>query len=354
MNIYQVCIIGFSISLFFSMVIYYTKNLHGKITFDNFDGVQKFHVYPTPRIGGLAIILSILFILLFVSENENNFIKILIFSSIPIFISGFAEDTTKIGGTKIRLFASLLTSITFIYISGYKISNIDVIGFDTLLSYPIFSILFTCFSIMGIINSINIIDGFNGLASGTVILILLSFSYIFFQLGDTEFFNISVILVFIYLGFFLVNFPKGLLFLGDAGAYLSGFIVASIAIMLPIRHPDISPWVSLLICSYPVIETIFSMIRKTKREKHSMINPDRVHLHMLIYRSISNIISKKLYQQQFRNAITSLIILGFPLLSGFLAILFYRNLLLTFLSTTLIIILYLSLYKKVSLNWQKK
>jgi UDP-N-acetylmuramyl pentapeptide phosphotransferase/UDP-N-acetylglucosamine-1-phosphate transferase len=130
-------------------------------------------------------------------------------------------------------------------------------------------------------NAINIIDGFHGLAAGTVIVILLGFAYVAHGSKDTELLNFSLLLAAVVAGFLIVNYPFGKIFLGDGGAFLLGFFVAQIAIMLPMRNPEVSPWVSLLICAYPVVEVLYSMSRR-RREKRPSGSADDQHLHTLI------------------------------------------------------------------------
>ena len=86
------------------------------------------------------------------------------------------------------------------------------------------------------------------------------------------------------LGFFVVNFPFGKIFLGDGGAYFAGFLLAALGVLLPMRNPEVSAWTAILICAYPVIETLASMRRKARRDGHSVGQPDRVHFHMLAHR----------------------------------------------------------------------
>ena len=64
------------------------------------------------------------------------------------------------------------------------------------------------------------------------------------------------------LGFFVWNFPAGLIFLGDGGAYFLGFYLAELAILLLHRNPEVSPMFPLLLCIYPVFETLFSIYRR--------------------------------------------------------------------------------------------
>ena len=71
------------------------------------------------------------------------------------------------------------------------------------------------------------------------------------------------------LGFFVWNFPAGLIFLGDGGAYFLGFYVAELAILLLHRNPAVSPMFPLLLCIYPVFETLFSIYRRTLPARHA-------------------------------------------------------------------------------------
>ena len=85
-------------------------------------------------------------------------------------------------------------------------------------------------------------------------------------------------------GFFVLELPGGLVFLGDGGAYFVGFYVAEVAILLLHRNPQVSPMFPLLACIYPVFETLFSMYRRRVLRDRSPGVPDGIHLHSLIYR----------------------------------------------------------------------
>jgi UDP-N-acetylmuramyl pentapeptide phosphotransferase/UDP-N-acetylglucosamine-1-phosphate transferase len=244
-------------------------------------GVQKFHENDVPRIGGLAIIVGLLMIelidpLVLGASFEHLFVA----GAIP-FIFGFAEDLVKRVSIRARLFASVVGAGVFIALSGIYLNHLDIPGFDTLLAWAPVGIAFTLLAVSGMTNSINIIDGFHGLAAGTVIIILLGFAYVAHGSQDTELLNLCLLLVAVVAGFLVVNYPFGKIFLGDGGAFFLGFLLAQIAIMLPMRNPEVSPWVSLLICAYPVVEVLYSMVRRM-REKRSSGSADDQHLHTLI------------------------------------------------------------------------
>jgi UDP-N-acetylmuramyl pentapeptide phosphotransferase/UDP-N-acetylglucosamine-1-phosphate transferase len=88
------------------------------------------------------------------------------------------------------------------------------------------------------------------------------------------------------LGFLVWNYPKGKIFLGDGGAYLLGFWLAEISVLLIVRHPEVSPWFPMLLLVYPIFETLFSVYRRKILEGLSPGRPDRLHMHQVIYASL--------------------------------------------------------------------
>ncbi|MGR6800563.1 hypothetical protein ACU6QG_00180, partial [Aeromonas veronii] len=79
-----------------------------------------------------------------------------------------------------------------------------------------------------------------------------------YQVGDTTLALWALAGVGAAMGFFVWNFPNGLVFLGDGGAYFLGFYLAEIGILLIARNPQVSPLFPLMVCIYPVFETVFS------------------------------------------------------------------------------------------------
>jgi UDP-N-acetylmuramyl pentapeptide phosphotransferase/UDP-N-acetylglucosamine-1-phosphate transferase len=146
--------------------------------------------------------------------------------------------------------------------------------------------IFSTFAIVGMMNAINIIDGFNGLASGIVLIILVSFGIIAYQHHNDELLYVISIIAGSILGFFVLVFPKGKIFLGDGGAYMLGFIVAILGIFLASKYENVSPWYILSIFIYPVWEVLFSIGRKLSIGLSPM-KPDSYHMHMLVHRQVT-------------------------------------------------------------------
>jgi len=88
-------------------------------------------------------------------------------------------------------------------------------------------------------------------------------------------------------GFIFWNYPKGLIFLGDAGAYLIGFWIAELSILLCVRNDSVFKWFPLLICIYPIFETLFTIYRRLMK-RTALGSPDSSHLHHLLFRRIAN------------------------------------------------------------------
>jgi len=86
-------------------------------------------------------------------------------------------------------------------------------------------------------------------------------------------------------GFWLVNYPWGKLFMGDGGAYFVGFALAWLAVLLPVRNPDVSVWAPLLVCAYPVIEVLYTIVRRYVH-RQSPGAPDSGHLHSLVKKKL--------------------------------------------------------------------
>ncbi len=280
-DLFGLAMIGFVSSALTAILIVVSKRLHGAWTLDHVSGIQKFHKHDVPRIGGLAILVGLLMIelvdpLVLGASFEHLFLA----GAIP-FIFGLAEDLVKRVSVRSRLLASVVGAGVFIALSGTYLNHLDIPGLDTLLAWAPMGIAFTLLAVSGMTNAINIIDGFHGLAAGTVIVILLGFAYVAHNSQDTELLNLCLLLVAVVAGFLVVNYPFGKIFLGDGGAFFLGFLLAQIAIMLPMRNPEVSPWVSLLICAYPVVEVLYSMSRRM-RDKRPSGSPDDEHLHTLI------------------------------------------------------------------------
>lgn len=339
-------------SLLTCVLLVSTKKWHGGLSMDTTDGLQKFHTNPTPRIGGIAIAVGV-FVGYAASSHgvaaaeKRAILGAILLAGIPAFIFGLLEDVTKRVSVKIRLLATMASGVLGWGITGTSLTHVDIWGIDWLLSFTLISVVFTAFAVGGIANAINIIDGFNGLTAGTAVIMLAAFGFIARQVGDIPLAFTCLIIAGAVVGFFLVNWPAGKIFLGDGGAYFLGFTLGWIAVLLPERNTSISPWTSLLICSYPIIEVGFSFVRKTIREGYHPSQPDGVHLHMLANKRWAKKVFSG-FSKPIQNGLTSPFLWMYAAVPCVMAVFTYQNKWLTASCFFISVVCYLAFYSKLA------
>jgi UDP-GlcNAc:undecaprenyl-phosphate GlcNAc-1-phosphate transferase len=287
---------AFFSSFIATLLIIRFQHLHDRFSGDHDLGApQKFHTVSVPRIGGISIAIGLVaaMMLRLQSHSIPTFEITFLLCSIPTFAIGLTEDLTKKISVRSRLFFAVIAAALAAYYLGAQIPRLDIPGIDFLLGIPIIAFLFSVFAVTGLANAYNIIDGFNGLSSMVGIITLLGLAYVGFVTGDTLIVFLSLIMAGAILGFFIWNYPRGLIFLGDGGAYLIGFWIGVLSVLLVARHSTVSPWFALLINAYPVLETLFSIYRRKIHQGKSPGQPDGIHFHTLIYRRILNPIAIK-------------------------------------------------------------
>jgi UDP-N-acetylmuramyl pentapeptide phosphotransferase/UDP-N-acetylglucosamine-1-phosphate transferase len=149
--------------------------------------------------------------------------------------------------------------------------------------------LLTMLALVTITNGINLIDGLNGLASFSTITMLLGLGAVAFTVGDNLIAPSAFVLAGSVAGFFIWNWPRGYLFLGDGGAYLLGCLLGVLAIALVQRNASVSAWFAVLLLAYPLMEVAFSVWRRRLVKGRPAGLPDASHLHHLIYRRLIRI-----------------------------------------------------------------
>lgn len=249
-------------------------------------GIQKFHVRAVPRIGGVAIFLALLAGILtraWVNDRVLNETLFLLIAALPVFIAGLWEDLTKRVGVRMRLFAAFISAALAGYLLNTWLVNVQLFGLDYLLAIPIFSVLFTCAAVAGVTNAFNLIDGYHGLVGVVASLILIAIGYVAFTLGDFVVLAGALSAIGAMVGFLFWNYPTGRIFLGDGGAYLIGFWIAQLSVILVVRNPEVSKWFPVLACFYPIFETVFTMYRRVVIKRTQLGQPDASHLHQIIY-----------------------------------------------------------------------
>lgn len=350
-----IVLIGTIMSFFVCFLLLKFSKLHARFSSDLTDaGPQKFHSLPTPRIGGVAIALGLIAAYSYiriVNPDAGIVIELsyLVIAAIPAFAGGVVEDLTKRVSVSKRLVLSIVSAGIGAWLLGAVVTHLGIAPLDWLLKWPAVAILLTLFAVGGVVNAINIIDGFNGIVSGFAGFMLMAIAYVSFQLDDLFLLNASLAMLGALIGFLVWNYPHGKIFLGDGGSYLIGFWLAELAVLIVARHPEVSPWFAALLLVHPVCETLFSVYRRKFLHGKSPWHPDGLHLHTLIFRRLNHRqwASKSAHHKVHCNSMTAPYFWTLKAITALLAVIFWDNSAALIVSTLLFVYFYVWLYWRI-------
>ena len=278
-----------SVSIFFLTLIsmatisFFTKHISVKGLIPKYVAPQKIHKGEVSRLGGLIMYLAIFFLILISSFQEFKLIILyFLLSFLPLALITLAEDFNKPSPPWIRLIVMFFSSWLILNMTNIQLPIFDNPLLKDILAEPIIQCIFYSFCLVGLMNGMNFIDGVNGNLSFLTIAMLTSLGFLAFIVDDFEFISLLILSCIPLLAFVLINYPLGKIFAGDLGAYFYGALVGFLIIFFFGRHEDISAGNALLITFYPIIELIYSTIRKICKGKSPM-EPDTYHLHFKIY-----------------------------------------------------------------------
>lgn len=308
--VYSIMILSFICSLIFTPLTIKFAKKFGIV--DSPKDKRKIHNTYMPRIGGLAIVIS-MFVGLFAYYFFTRMVHSIALSSqfvgyvigaLIIALMGFIDDIVNLKARYKFIFQLLAAIIVYsfgITISGMKIpflypSTIDfgtitlpstpalisgIGGFGEIikpfltLSFPI-----TLLWIIGITNAINLIDGLDGLAAGICAIASTALLTIFISTSASlEAIVITAVLVGATVGFLPYNFNPAKTFMGDVGSNFLGFTLAIVSILgFAKGYTMIAIIVPILVLGVPIFDTLFAMIRRFVNHK-PMLQPDNGHIH---------------------------------------------------------------------------
>ena len=239
---------------------------------------RRVHTLPIPRIGGLAIFFAFLISLAIFSDLSSQKVMGLVLSSMVIVITGLIDDVRGLRARTKLLLQIIAASILFYY--GFRIEFFTNL-FETteivkigLMSFPL-----TVFWIVGITNTINLIDGLDGLAVGISTIAAITLAYVSFSFGRNETLLLSLMLIGANIGFLPYNFNPAKIFMGDTGALFLGFILAAISIEGALKSATaIAIFIPLIALGLPIFDTTFAIFRRIINKK-PLMEADKQHLH---------------------------------------------------------------------------
>lgn len=274
-------VIAFILGLFIVPAIISFSEKRGLV--DN-PGERKIHDHPVPRLGGVSIwictILSFLALVVLSYYPHRSLLSPILLGSSLIFLLGLVDDIYCLQA-KFK-FSIQLTIAVIVFLLGVKITSV-YIPFYGLWQVPgILSFLATIGWIVGISNAVNFIDGVDGLAGSVITASSVSLGLLCAALIPSDFGTVASLISFILagsvLGFLTYNFNPAKIFMGDSGALFCGFLLATLSVMFQMKVQDFRMYVPLLVLAVPVIDIMFSSLRRIMKGISPFV-ADAEHIH---------------------------------------------------------------------------
>lgn len=226
------------------------------------------HSSPVPRLGGIAVFVSVLLAVLF---DRRFFAADAISTVVPIVVA--ATPVLLIG-----LYDDLKSASPFAKIAAQLVGAAALIGLHAFLRGPVGmgEVLVLPVWLVVAANAFNVVDGVDGLAGGSAVIIAAALAIVNLTVGHVSLAALSIVLFAAVLGFMPFNFLRSRIFLGDSGSLTLGFMLAAIAFETPTETPF--PWTAMVIFGYPLAEATLTVMRRSLKGR-SVLHPDREHLH---------------------------------------------------------------------------
>ncbi|MFN0047718.1 MAG: MraY family glycosyltransferase [Cytophagales bacterium] len=244
--------------------------------------LRTIHMSLTPRLGGVAIFAGFTSAITIFGDFDREIQQVLA-SCIILFFVGLKDDIITLSTFK-KFFVQILAAGIVIFIGDIRISNFHgFLGWYEV--QPGISYAFSFLVIIGITNAINLIDGLDGLAGSITIVITTIFAIFFFNnlVGNSSFYaNLGFALIGGVLGFLRYNFRKAIIFMGDTGSLVCGFLISVFAIkFIQFQYIPSGPAVAVSILILPVVDTTRVFILRILKGK-SPFSPDKNHIHHIL------------------------------------------------------------------------
>ena len=252
-------------------------------------GVQRLHDVPTSRLGGVVVVVACAVTTALILSGGRELAPPalpLLLAAVPVVLTGIAEDLTRKVRPRYRMAAAVVSAMIASAYSGGVVPRLDLPLIDNLLKYTWFVLPLTWFMVAGACSAINLVDGAHGLAGGTALIMFSGLAVGAAWSQDAETLTDTLVVMGALVGFLFWNYPRGRVFLGDAGAYFIGFMYAELSIQLISRNSELSPWYVIMLAGYPIVDTLLAMYRRRIRRAPLMV-PDALHFHALVFRRVA-------------------------------------------------------------------
>ena len=237
---------------------------------------RRVHTHPVPRLGGIALLLGIFVPALAFLELDGPYRGILLGAAIATTVGAIDDFRglpwwAKLGGQV----SAAAVAVGF----GVTVDRFTFPGLGSQELPEWAAGVATIVWVVAIMNMVNFLDGMDGLAAGICAIAGSTFAIIGLSLGAPEAALLSAIVAGACFGFLHHNFYPARIFMGDSGALLLGFLLATIAIEGLVKTAALATLVlPLLVLAIPIVDTSFVFAKRLKY-RQPLYEADRTHLH---------------------------------------------------------------------------
>lgn len=254
---------------------------------DNPGEARRVHRKPIPRFGGMAIFLGSMAAMA-IPAGMNEKIKVAMIGGVLMYILGICDDIKNLKPAVKFIGQIVIASIVYVlgvritFISNYFGAAVTDANANVILSAGV-GYLVTVFWIVGITNAVNLMDGLDGLAAGSVAIMSFSLAYVAYihgmRIGSMP---VCIALVAVAggcIGFLPYNFSPAKTFMGDGGALYLGYMIAVLSVISPLKRATVvGALIPMLTLAVPIFDTALAMLRRALRHE-SIMHADKGHLH---------------------------------------------------------------------------
>ena len=272
----------FILSLFLTLALVPVfKKMAFRMNIVDIPDARKVHLHPMPKTGGISMAIGA-FIPFMLWVPKGDFVSALMIGSMIIVLSGVVDDIRPVTSWQ-KLLPQCAAALIVIFWGGVKINYIGLMGQDDLVLSPVISILLTFVVIIGVTNAINLADGLDGLAGGISMLSFVIMAFMAYQCENTAVSIIAIAMVGAIAGFLRFNTHPAVLFMGDAGSQLLGFLSVVFALVLTQSNTPYSRILSLTLIGFPILDTLMVMVERMAKG-NSPFKADKNHFHHRLLR----------------------------------------------------------------------
>ncbi len=239
-------------------------------------GGRHSHSKPTPLLGGVAMYAGFAAALLIFLPRYKDTLGVLVVSGLAMVLL-IADDRWHVRAT-IKVGFQLVVALVAIFAFGFQIAYFGLPG-ETLVKLGLLAIPITLFWVVGMQNTVNLLDGVDGLAAGVVFIVAVTLMLAAAGLRQVAYVQLAAALAGTCAGFLLFNFHPARIFMGDSGAHFLGAALAVISIVgvakVAVAFALVVP---ILALALPIVDTAWAILRR-RREGISVARPDQLHLH---------------------------------------------------------------------------